>query len=170
MPSTGPLVSVWNTLQDTTVNGIIGREICSTFVFETSLSTKNVGFSRSSEVTSHNLPRYGRRFSKTWICLRGPQKIEHIHYRFPSHGGFPIGKIKHHLKQNRENMLVAPVIHRWDSHFWVRLERLEVLGRVGGLGMPSVFWMVVVLVIGVVIDSDLYIYNIILYSDLERFI
>ena len=35
----------------------------------------------------------------TWICLRGSQKITHINYRFPSHGGFSIGKIKHHLKQ-----------------------------------------------------------------------
>ena len=36
----------------------------------------------------------------SWICLRGPQKIKNIHYRFPPNGGFPIGKINNHLKQN----------------------------------------------------------------------
>ena len=34
------------------------------------------------------------------LLIRGPKKIKHIHYRFPSHGGFPIGKITNHLKQN----------------------------------------------------------------------
>ena len=29
---------------------------------------------------------------KHWICLRNPQKIKHIPYRFLSHSGFPIGK------------------------------------------------------------------------------
>ena len=34
------------------------------------------------------------------LLFRGFQKIKNLHYRFPSHGGFPIGKIKNHLKQN----------------------------------------------------------------------
>ena len=37
-----------------------------------------------------------------WICLRGTQKIKNMHYRFPSHGGFPIGKIKITLNKPRQ--------------------------------------------------------------------
>ena len=28
----------------------------------------------------------------TWICLRGPQKIKNIHYRFPQMVDFLLGK------------------------------------------------------------------------------
>ena len=38
--------------------------------------------------------------------LKGSQKIKHIHYRFPSHGGFSIGKINNHLKQTQEYIIV----------------------------------------------------------------
>lgn len=56
------------------------------------------------------------------------------------------------------SMGLATINNPLPGHFCVRLERLEVLGRVGGLGSDAqCFLMVMVLVIGVVIDSDLYI-------------
>ena len=41
----------------------------------------------------HIISKHGCWQVTTWICLRGAQKIKNIHYRFPSHGGFSIGKI-----------------------------------------------------------------------------
>ena len=49
--------------------------------------------------TPHDLGNLQKK--ESWICLRGTQKIKNMHYRFPSHGGFPIGKIKNHLKQTQ---------------------------------------------------------------------
>ena len=38
----------------------------------------------------------------SWICFFGlPKKQKNVHYRFPSHGGFSIGKINNHLKQTQ---------------------------------------------------------------------
>ena len=54
--------------------------------------------------------------SLAWICLRGPQKIKNIHYRFPSSGGFPIGKTKNHLKQNRVRSSDPSLSELWCDH------------------------------------------------------
>ena len=40
--------------------------------------------------------------SITWICLRGTQKITNISTIDSPNGGFPIGKIKNHLKQTQD--------------------------------------------------------------------
>ena len=42
--------------------------------------------------------------NKNLDLLKGyPKKKKYALNRFPSHGGFPIGKIKNHLKQTQEN-------------------------------------------------------------------
>ena len=51
---------------------------------------------------SANLRYLGLYYPLTCICLRGPQKIKKITIDSPN-GGFPIGKITNHLKQNPVN-------------------------------------------------------------------
>ena len=53
--------------------------------------------------------------------------MKNIHYRFPSHGGFPIGKMKNHLKQKPVLLL--------DFSFTIQL--LGVLGYPHDLGNPQ---------------------------------